>query len=73
MERGRTSLDFCLEQDQQDLMVNKYEREEKEYTLVLELKQMGGSHFVESRNLERIKLMGKKSMALLWKPGIPND
>ena len=42
MERGRTSLDFCLEQDQQDLMVNKYEREEKEHTLVLELKQMGG-------------------------------
>ena len=60
MERGRTSLDFCLEQVQQDLMANKYEREEKEYTLVLELKQMGGSRFVKSRNLEKIKFMEKK-------------
>lgn len=54
-------------------MANKYEREEKEYTLVLELKQMGGSRFVKSRNLEKIKFMEKKSRALLWIPGIPND
>ena len=32
-------------------MVNKYKIEEKEYSLVLELKRMGGSHFVDSRNL----------------------
>ena len=68
MERSRTSLDFCLEQEQQDLMVNKYKIEEKEYSLVLELKRMGGSHFVDSRNLAAAAAKSLQSCQTLCDP-----